>query len=229
MVAVAAGTIGFIIFGALSDKIGRKWIMLAGMALAVVTYRPLYKHIYATATNGTKTVVEDKSFAPNAVLAVNEKGDSVTTTTTVRTFADGNTQKDVVKKTVFADRSVKAKEEKSKTVWLSSGNFWAIAMNVLLQILYVTMVYGPIAAFLVELFPTRIRYTSMSLPYHIGNGIFGGLTPLIATRLFDVSKTTETPGGDPFIGLWYPIIIAAVCFVIGAFYLPNKTEENAHD
>jgi hypothetical protein len=73
-----------------------------------------------------------------------------------------------------------------------------------------------------ELFPTRIRYTSMSLPYHIGNGIFGGLTPLIATRLFDVSKTTATPAGDPFVGLWYPIAIAAVCLVIGALYLPNR-------
>jgi MHS family proline/betaine transporter-like MFS transporter len=91
------------------------------------------------------------------------------------------------------------------------------------------MVYGPIAAFLVELFPTRIRYTSMSLPYHIGNGIFGGLTPLIATRLFDLSKTSTQPAGDPFVGLWYPIVIAAVCFVIGLLFLPSKIDEQVDD
>lgn len=229
MAAIAAGTIGFIIFGALSDKIGRKWIMLAGMGLAVLTYRPMYKAIYAMAGTKDKVEVADKSFPAVPVLTITEKGDSVTSSTLVRTFTDGNTYKEVVKKTVFADKTVKPKEVKTKTVWLSSGNFWMIALIVLIQILYVTMVYGPIAAFLVELFPTRIRYTSMSLPYHIGNGIFGGLTPLIATRLFDVSKTTETPGGDPFVGLWYPIVIAAICFVIGAFYLPNKSEENRAD
>jgi MHS family proline/betaine transporter-like MFS transporter len=91
------------------------------------------------------------------------------------------------------------------------------------------MVYGPIAAFLVELFPTRIRYTSMSLPYHIGNGIFGGLTPFIATRLFDASKTTANPIGDPYVGLWYPILIAGACFIIGLFYLPGKNDENVSD
>jgi hypothetical protein len=86
----------------------------------------------------------------------------------------------------------------------------------------VTMVYGPIAAFLVELFPTRIRYTSMSLPYHIGNGIFGGLTPFIATLLYSRTISSANPLGDPFAGLWYPIVVAAVCFVIGMIFLSNK-------
>lgn len=84
------------------------------------------------------------------------------------------------------------------------------------MIIYVTMVYGPIAAFLVELFPTRIRYTSMSLPYHIGNGVFGGLTPFIATLL------TTIYTGDPLVGLMYPIIIAGVCVLVGAIYLSNR-------
>jgi len=74
----------------------------------------------------------------------------------------------------------------------------------------------------VELFPTRIRYTSMSLPYHIGNGIFGGLTPFIATSLYESSKSPSNPGGDPFAGLWYPIAVAAVCFVIGMITLKNR-------
>jgi len=81
----------------------------------------------------------------------------------------------------------------------------------------VTMVYGPIAAFLVELFPTEIRYTSMSLPYHIGNGVFGGLTPFIAVLLTTIS-------GNKFSGLWYPIIVTAVCLIIGAFYIPARAQ-----
>jgi hypothetical protein len=91
------------------------------------------------------------------------------------------------------------------------------------MVFYVTMVYGPIAAFLVELFPTRIRYTSMSLPYHIGNGIFGGMTPFIATLL------TTIYSSDKLVGLWYPIGVAAVCVVIGALYIPNKKTAEAFE
>jgi hypothetical protein len=91
------------------------------------------------------------------------------------------------------------------------------------MIIFVTMVYGPIAAFLVELFPTRIRYTSMSLPYHIGNGVFGGLVPFIGTLLS--ASFTE----DPLVGLWYPIGVAALCLVIGTFYLNNKIDKNVND
>ena len=95
---------------------------------------------------------------------------------------------------------------------------------VLIQVLFVTMVYGPIAAFLVELFPTRIRYTSMSLPYHIGNGVFGGLVPLISTRLVEATRPgPDLPPADPLAGLWYPIIIGAVCFLIGSIYISGKT------
>jgi hypothetical protein len=88
------------------------------------------------------------------------------------------------------------------------------------------MVYGPIAAFLVELFPTKIRYTSMSLPYHIGNGVFGGLTPYIATRLYEGSKSSALPDGDPFAGLLYPIIVAGICFIIGMIFLSNKKKND---
>jgi hypothetical protein len=91
------------------------------------------------------------------------------------------------------------------------------------MIIFVTMAYGPIAAFLVELFPTKIRYTSMSLPYHIGNGVFGGLVPFIATLL----STTFVK--DPLVGLWYPIGVAALCFIIGALYLSNKIDKEVND
>jgi hypothetical protein len=96
---------------------------------------------------------------------------------------------------------------------LGTGPYWKMVGIVFIMILYVTMVYGPIAAFLVELFPTRIRYTSMSLPYHVGNGVFGGLTPFIATLL------TTMHVSDTLVGLWYPIAVAALCFVIGALYI----------
>ena len=101
--------------------------------------------------------------------------------------------------------------------------YWKFIGLVFLLILYVTMVYGPIAAFLVEMFPTKIRYTSMSLPYHIGNGVFGGLVPFIGLLL-----TTSFPS-DPMVGLWYPIGVAALCLLIGIVYLRNKIDENVED
>ena len=100
---------------------------------------------------------------------------------------------------------------------------WKFIFLVWVMIIFVTMAYGPIAAFLVEMFPTKIRYTSMSLPYHIGNGVFGGLVPFIATLL----ATTFTT--DPLVGLWYPIGVAALCFIIGALYLTNKIDNDVND
>jgi len=227
--SILAATPFFLVFGAWSDKIGRKTIMLSGMFLAIVTYRPIYQMMYSYADTKVKTEITEKAGRGiSAVVAAN--GDSTVTTTTVTVYTDGSTLKTVKKEVIPADASVTAvKPETARTLWLSSGGFWMIALLVFIQILYVTMVYGPIAAFLVELFPTRIRYTSMSLPYHVGNGIFGGLTPFIATRLFDASKTTENPGGDPYVGLWYPILIAGVCFVIGLLYLPGKNDEHVND
>ena len=106
---------------------------------------------------------------------------------------------------------------------VGNGDYWLMAGLVFIMILYVTMVYGPIAAFLVEMFPTKIRYTSMSLPYHIGNGVFGGLTPFIATLL------TTIYTGDKLVGLWYPILVAAVCLVIGVLYVNNKIDPDVND
>ncbi|MBL7804508.1 MAG: MHS family MFS transporter [Saprospiraceae bacterium] len=228
-IAILAVTPFFLVFGAWSDKIGRKTIMMAGMFLAIVTYRPIYKAMYALGDPKAKTEVAEKS-SKGIAYAVNAAGDSTITTTTVSAFTDGSTLKLVKKETVLADKSKPAvKPETTKTFWLSSSGFWMMTFWVFIQIIYVTMVYGPIAAFLVELFPTRIRYTSMSLPYHIGNGIFGGLTPFIATRLFDASKTTDNPTGDPYVGLWYPILIAGVCFILGMLYLPSKNDEDVMD
>jgi MHS family proline/betaine transporter-like MFS transporter len=106
---------------------------------------------------------------------------------------------------------------------------WDLIWLIFIQIVYVTMVYGPIAAFLVEMFPTKIRYTSMSLPYHIGNGVFGGLVPFLGTLIVEFTKTNTNPAGDVLAGLWYPIGVATVCLVIGAIYLTNKMDKNVMD
>jgi MFS family permease len=151
-VALVLGTPFFVFFGSLSDRIGRKPIILSGCVLAAVLYYPIYQGMmhFASPLN-----------APMLVALV------------------------------------------------------------LAQVLFVTMVYGPIAAFLVELFPTRIRYTSMSLPYHIGNGVFGGLVPFIATAL--VAKT-----GNIYAGLMYPIGIALATAVIGFFWIKEKRHGHGH-
>ncbi len=96
-----------------------------------------------------------------------------------------------------------------------------LILLVFIQVIYVTMVYGPIAAFLVELFPTRIRYTSMSLPYHIGNGWFGGMLPLTATALVAAN-------GNIYAGLWYPVIVAGISFVIGAIFVRETKDHQIH-
>ena len=111
----------------------------------------------------------------------------------------------------------------SISISINSSDKWTLIFLVFIQVLFVTMVYGPIAAFLVEMFPTKIRYTSMSLPYHVGNGIFGGLLPAISTYFVTHAKAT---GKTDFYldGLWYPIIIAGICFVIGMIYIDNKNK-----
>ncbi|MBM3432904.1 MAG: MHS family MFS transporter [Bacteroidetes bacterium] len=164
--AIAGATPFFVLFGWLSDRVGRKWILMTGMLLAVLTYRPIFGY-----------------FLENSI-ALNPDATVIT---------------------------------------LPNEMYWRFVGLVFLLILYVTMVYGPIAAFLVELFPTRIRYTSMSLPYHIGNGVFGGLVPFIGLLL-----STSFPG-DPLVGLWYPISITALCLVIGVLYLDNKKDETVMD
>ena len=154
---------------------------------------------------------------------VSADGDSVVTMLTTRFYGDENQVKQTTTRLIPKPGSGKLpKIEDKKEVVLGSTAFWSMTGLVLIQLVLVTMVYGPIAAFLVELFPTRIRYTSMSLPYHIGNGIFGGLTPFLATMLYESSKTENNPAGDPFAGLWYPIIVAALSFVIGMIFLSNR-------
>jgi MFS family permease len=211
--ALLIGTPLFVFFGALSDRVGRKFIMMAGMLLAVVLYRPIYKQMYSLTNVRTKQVEEARTQIEHSI-SKNANGEMIDVTKRIQFFTDGNRAIETTKEK--SDKS--AKPEVKREVTLHGTTYWAMVGLLFIQIVLVTMVYGPIAAFLVELFPTRIRYTSMSLPYHIGNGVFGGLTPLIATWMASYST-------DPFVGLWYPIIVASICFVVGMIFLSNKRVE----
>src|SRR5882672_10000605 len=152
--ALFLGTPLFVVFGSLSDRIGRKRIMLGGCLLAALTYVPIYQAMKALA---------NPTMAPSVTR-------------------------------------------------LPPASAAGLVVLLFIQMAYVTMVYGPIAAYLVELFPTSIRYTSMSLPYHIGNGWFGGMLPLLATAMVAAS-------GNIYYGLWYPIVVAGMTLVIGTLFL----------
>jgi len=152
-IALALGTPFFIVFGALSDRIGRKKVMMAGNLIAALTYYPIYQAMKA---------------------------------------------------------------------YSNPANLVMLTLLVFIQVIFVTAVYGPIAAFLVEAFPAKIRYTSLSLPYHIGNGWFGGFTPLIASAV--VAKT-----GHIYAGLWYPISVAALTFVVGSLFLRESKDVRIWD
>jgi MFS family permease len=224
---IAFATPFFVIFGSWSDKVGRKWIMLTGMLLGIIFYRPIYQ-IFLDKTDVTtwNTSVVVKEDAPIITkVALHAAGDSLITMSTKINLTNGASYHKVLVDTVYADpsKSVGRAKEVYKDKKLAPDTFWLFVGLVFFQILLVTMVYGPIAAFLVELFPTKIRYTSMSLPYHVGNGVFGGLVPFVATLIASFS------GSTPLSGLWYPIGIAALSFIIGAIYLTNKTDENVID
>ncbi|MBC7949920.1 MAG: MFS transporter [Chitinophagaceae bacterium] len=220
--AIAFATPFFLLFGWLSDKIGRKWIMMIGMFLGIVTYRP----IFSTFLNNTNVEAwKAESPVANSELwsATNEKTNPETSVVRAsRRVTLENGSSFVEERTdgpLFNGNAPSVYKDKH----LSGGVYWKFIGLVFLLIFYVTMVYGPIAAFLVEMFPTKIRYTSMSLPYHIGNGVFGGLVPFIGLLL------TTTYPADPLVGLWYPIGVATLCLIIGVIYLNNKIDKEVND
>ncbi|SNR22767.1 MFS transporter [Flavobacterium sp. ov086] len=214
-IALLIGTPFFIVFGWLSDKIGRKYIMMGGMLLAILFYRPIYKMMYNTTDISYKTEITEKT---KQTVEITKSNDSIVTIK--KEFTDGTS---VLEKTLYV---VNKKElQVSTSININSNDEWILILLVFIQVLFVTMVYGPIAAFLVEMFPAKIRYTSMSLPYHVGNGIFGGLLPAIST--YFVTHAKQAGKADFYLdGLWYPIIIASVCFVIGMIYIDNKNKTN---
>jgi MFS family permease len=228
-IALILGTPFFIFFGWLSDKLGRKYIMMGGMLLAILLYRPIYKSMYETTSVANKTEMVEKTTLI-AELKENKKQAMDSIYTTNKEYVDGTTFQEI--KTVHLENGVamvvdgKANIDTKTTIKINSSDNWTLIFLVFVQVIFVTMVYGPIAAFLVEMFPVKIRYTSMSLPYHVGNGIFGGLLPAIST--YFVINAKEAGNLEFYLeGLWYPIIIAAVSFVVGMVYIKNK-DKNAH-
>jgi len=280
--AILFATPFFVVFGYLSDRIGRKWIMMFGMLAGILTYRPIYQY-FLDATNAknrtekidlTRTVISEKlaivdskiatklylvqkmdtAYTDGAVFSYT-KTDTIHLTGIVDDASVGSiqyTQVNAIDATKLDTIQVKLKSlkatvlEATKTAsvtiasvslkpnvlvekTLDKATYWNLIWLVFIQIIYVTMVYGPIAAFLVELFPTKIRYTSMSLPYHIGNGVFGGLVPFLGTLIVEFTKTADNPAGDPLAGLWYPIGVASICLFIGVIYLTNKVDKEVMD
>jgi MFS family permease len=189
-VALLLGMPFFVVFGALSDRVGRKWIIMAGCLLAAVSYVPIYRAMQSAAGSNVVTAVSQTDPVTGAISL------------TPQTYAPSGVMeraKEVLPYTGFGDL-------------LSDPAAWKLILLVFIQVIFVTMVYGPIAAYLVEAFPAKIRYTALSLPYHIGNGVFGGILPLVG--LWVVAQT-----GNIYAGLYYPIAVAALTFIIGSLLL----------
>ena len=221
--AIIFATPLFIVFGYWSDKIGRKWIIMVGLLLAVFSYRPIYQQMLKI-TDTQKSVADPSATRIESVInPASGKDYSLQTTTTLQFYQNGITERRVHADTLFADGAERSGSNDKISKELPDQSYWAIVALIFIQIVFVTMVYGPIAAFLVEIFPTKIRYTSMSLPYHLGNGVFGGMTPFIAVLLGTIYT------GDVLVGLWYPIAVAAVCLVIGVIYLNNRIDPDVND
>ena len=253
------GTPFFIVFGRLSDRIGRKPIIMAGCLLAALTYFPLFHALTAAANpelaaaqarnrvvvvadpdrcsfqfnpTGTarftsscdiakqtlagRSVSYENEAAPSGAVARVKVGDTVVQRYETRGLAPAavKSKDDAFKKEIAAAVTAAGYPAEARPIAFASATWWTVVSILTVMVIYVTMVYGPIAAMLVELFPTRIRYTSMSLPYHIGNGWFGGLLP--ATGLAIVAQT-----GNMYNGLWYPIVFAAITVVVGMLFIPE--------
>lgn len=188
--ALLMGMPFFVVFGALSDRVGRKKIMMAGCLIAALSYIPIYHAMQAAAGSN--------------VLTVRSTEHPVTGAKQLTPVVDeaGTPAKEVLTYTNFSS-------------FITNPAAQKMILLVFIQVLFVTMVYGPIAAYLVEAFPAKIRYTALSLPYHIGNGVFGGLLPLIGLTI--VAET-----GNIYAGLYYPIIVASVTFVVGSLVLKES-------
>jgi MFS family permease len=262
-VSLVVGTPFFVIFGSLSDRIGRKPIIMAGCLIAALTYFPLFGALTSLANPKLKEAIEkapvtvvsdpadchlvlnltgtakftspcdvsrfflanqgvnyEKVDGPAGTVATVKVGDA-----TIASYdaadATANTDKARFEKEVRAALGAAGYPAKADAIEAFSGRWFGLVSILTLLVIYVTMVYGPIAAMLVEMFPTRIRYTSMSLPYHIGNGWFGGFLPAISFAIVAAK-------GNIYSGLWYPVIIALATFVIGMLFVGETKDSEVY-
>jgi len=243
-ISLVVGTFFFIVFGALSDRIGRKVIILAGCLIAAVTYRPLFKgltHYVNPALEKYQDTVPISVEASNCNFHIfigpwsdqtpcDRAKDFLGKAGLSFTSLPARPGEQVV--TTIGKIEIKGWDQKKYEAALKTTNYppkadvgqvnWFMAeLLLIVMLIYVTMVYGPIAAFLVEMFPAKIRYTSMSLPYHIGNGWFGGMLPLLATAIV-------ASAGNIYAGLWYPIIVSVMTFIVGTFFIHETKDVKIH-
>jgi MFS family permease len=190
-IALVLGMPLFVVFGALSDRIGRKKIMMAGCLLAVLSYIPIYRAMQAAAGSNVVTAQSQRNPVTGAI--------------SLTPLAEVNGQLQPAEIAI---------PYTSLPALLGNSSAWALILLVFVQMIFVAMVYGPIAAYLVEAFPARIRYTALSLPYHIGNGVFGGLLPLIGLSVIAAT-------GNIYAGLYYPMAIATLTFIVGSLFLED--------
>jgi MFS family permease len=243
--SLVIGTPFFIVFGWLSDRIGRLKIILAGCLIAAVTYFPLFSALTHYANPALEKFQQTN---PIVVTADQSTCNFHIFVGPWSTFTDCDRAQDFLTKSglsftkqdapgqpvsvTIGSTKVDGWDATKWTAALASVgypktadpgqiNYLMVELILIVMVLFVTMVYGPIAAFLVEMFPTKIRYTSMSLPYHIGNGWFGGMLPLLATAV--VAAT-----GNIYAGLWYPIVVALVTLVVGAVFLRETKNVDIH-
>lgn len=264
-ISLALGTPFFVFFGWLSDKIGRKWIIMGGCALAAVTYFPLFGALTnaanpalaaAQVASPVRVTAHDEDcsvqFDPIGRNKFDAKSCDIAKSYLAKngiSYANVEAPAGTIASVAVGDRVLVAPDPSKVTgparaaaitayqgevaAALSAAGYPAkadpaaidkplVVLILWFMVILVTMVYGPIAALLVELFPSRIRYTSMSLPYHIGNGWFGGFLP---TTAFAMVAAT----GDIYYGLWYPVVLAVVTLVLGALFLPETFRRNIRD
>src|SRR5687767_14073495 len=198
-IALLLGMPFFVFFGALSDRIGRKWIMMAGCLVAALSYIPIYHAMQAVAGSGVVTAISQRHAVTGAVSLIPQAS------------VGGVLQPaaEVLPYTSLGEL-------------FANPIAWKLILLVFVQVIFVTMVYGPIAAYLVEAFPARIRYTALSLPYHIGNGVFGGLLPLIGLSV--IART-----GNIYAGLYYPIAVELLTFLVVSLLLTDTHNHRIWD
>ena len=225
MIVVAAVSMGipfYVFFGWLSDHIGRKFILMTGLVLSILFFRPIFDRMYQTTNLRTK--VENKQAMQVNVkreLLLKSISDSLITTTTVRYYTDGTRCQEIKREVLRMGKTNTS--EVITSINLNASDEWKLIFLVFQMMFIFTVAYGPLAAFVVEMFPLKIRYTSMSLPYHIGFGIFGGMSIVIATYL--IGKAQAAHVADFYLaGLNYPVVLMGVCLVIGLLYLKENRE-----